>query len=87
MNVIERETTLKMVNFVAIKNIQQRSGFAPCVATDGFQTTSGVVHEDSEFWTDICDKVTVMQLLNFTEILFCICFNKLLGWGKCMNSY
>lgn len=42
-------TTLKMDNFVAIKNIQQRSDFALCFATDGFQTTAGAVHEESEF--------------------------------------
>lgn len=79
MNVIKRATTLKMDNFVAIKNIQQRSDFAPCFATDACQTTAGAVYEESEFWTDICDKVTDMQLLNFTEILFYICFNKLSG--------
>lgn len=67
MNVIERATTLKMVNFLAIKNIQQRE----CdFATDACQTTAGAVHKESEFWTDICEKVTDMQLLDFTEILF-----------------
>lgn len=46
MNVIERATTLKMVNFLAIKNVQQRrSDFA----TDACQTTAGAVHKESEF--------------------------------------
>lgn len=79
MNVIERATTLKMDNFVAIKNIQQRSDFVLCFATDACQTTAGAVHKESEFWTDIRDKFTDMQLLNCTEI-YCSKYVLIVCW-------
>lgn len=71
MNVIERATTLKIGQFCSHKEYStERSDFVLCFATDACQTTAGVVHKESEFWTDIRDKFTDMQLyiLNCTEI-------------------